>query len=232
MSIMAILEGILEWERELFLSLNGAHSLYADIFLWLYSGPAGWVPIVIFATGCIIAKTKWKEWGLLVLSLGLVILFCDLLSSHFTKPFFARLRPTHHPLFMDEVKTVFGKQGNLYGFVSGHSANSFGLMMFTALFFKYKPYTGFITLWAVIMVYSRIYLGMHFISDVVGGILAGMLIGFLVYRLFLYARRRFLPESELTGYSPRQKKIITGTIAGYLALFALISYPLSIYLVV
>jgi undecaprenyl-diphosphatase len=132
---------------------------------------------------------------LVVLSVALVVLLCDQIASGFCKPFFHRFRPTHHPDFQEQVKTVFGYRGGKYGFISGHAANSFGFAVFTACLFRNKLFTGTILLFAAINAYSRIYLGVHFLSDIVVGGIVGAVIGFSVYRLSVWSKRKFFKIS-------------------------------------
>jgi undecaprenyl-diphosphatase len=155
--------------------------------MWLFSGKVFWIPIALFFIVFLFYKNKkrWKE-GLLVLgAIILVVTFCDQFASGLCKPFFTRLRPTHHTEFMNEVHTVFNYKGGQYGFISSHAANAFGFATLTALIFRYSFYSIAIFTWALINSYSRIYLGVHFISDVAAGILAGLIFGWLCYRIYI-----------------------------------------------
>jgi undecaprenyl-diphosphatase len=122
----------------------------------------------------------------------LLVLLCDQIASGFFKPFFHRFRPTHHPDFQEQVKTVLGYTGGLYGFMSSHASNAFGFSVFTALVFRNRLFTVMIFLFALLNIYSRVYLGVHFISDVVAGALVGSLIGYLIYRLYQFCRYKWL----------------------------------------
>jgi len=202
-----MLENILDRERDLFLFLNSLHSQFGDQFMWLISGKIAWAPafvlfVVIYSYQ---NRQQWKEVLLVFVSIAIVIALCDQFSSGFCKPFFARLRPTHHPDFMNEVKTVFDYRGGLYGFISSHAANAFGFATVTSLIFKNRLYSGIIILWAIINSYSRIYLGVHFISDIVAGIVAGFLIGLIVGFIFSYFYFKFFPFDFF--YYSLQKKI-------------------------
>lgn len=84
-----------------------------------------------------------------------------------------RYRPSHNFDLQGLVHLVNGYSGGLFGFVSSHAANSFGIAIFTALFLKNKWYWIFILLWAVLVSYSRIYLGVHYPADIIGGMVLG-----------------------------------------------------------
>ena len=180
-----MVEKILVYERDLFFMLNGSDSPFLDRFMWLYSGKAVWLPLAAFILIVLLYKKKWRESILILLAIVLVITFCDQFASHVCKPIFTRFRPTHHPDFMDQVKTVFDYRGGKYGFISSHAANAFGFATFMSLLFRYRLFTWTIFLWAALTAYTRVYLGVHFISDIVPGAIAGVFLGWLVYWLYI-----------------------------------------------
>lgn len=186
--ILSAVEGILHYERDFFLWLNDRRAGYWDVFMWIYSGKLIWLPLVIAVLGVFVYKVKWQEAALLILAAVLVGVLCDQISSSLVKPFFERLRPTHHPDFADVVQVVNGYRGGRLGFVSSHATNGFGVAVFSSLLFRYRPYTIAITLWALINCYTRIYLGVHFVSDIVGGMILGSILGLITYYLYLAAR--------------------------------------------
>ena len=213
---MSLVEKILPYERNLFLWLNDHHTDYWDTFMWIYSGKLIWLPLAITGLVVFVYKIKWKEALLLLLCATLVGLLCDFVSANLIKPYFERLRPTHHPDFEAFVEVVKGYRGGRYGFISNHSANGFGVVAFTSLLLRYRYLTITMIIWATITAYSRVYLGVHFISDVVGGAVWGTLIGFLVYYIYLTSRRHILkvPKEEVKTpvYSKERAKILVGAI--------------------
>ena len=197
-----MLEQILEYERNAFLWLNDCHTPFGDLFMYLYSGKMVWMPFVLAFLCMLFYKKSWKEGLFFLVAIALTITLCDQFASGFCKPMFTRFRPTHHPAFMEQVHTAFGYRGGRYGFISSHACNAFGFVTFTALLFRHRGYTIAVALWALLTVYSRIYLGVHFISDIIPGILAGTLFGYLVYRLYIVSRPKIIPASERVGEYP------------------------------
>jgi undecaprenyl-diphosphatase len=183
-----MLEQELQWEKDWFFFLNGSESVFWDNFFWLYSNKWMGIPFYLCLLFVFVYKKNWKEILCLLLSVTLVILLCDQLTSGFFKPVFHRFRPTHHPDFQEQVDTVFGYRGGLYGFISSHAANAFGLATLTAFIFRNRFFTAVILFYAFLTGYSRIYLGVHFISDIVAGALAGVLLGYAVYQLYNLSR--------------------------------------------
>ncbi|MDR2147104.1 MAG: phosphatase PAP2 family protein [Tannerella sp.] len=189
-----MLEQELDYERNAFLLLNGGHSLFENQFYWLFSGKIFWLPLAIVFLAVLFYKHRdnWKEPLLILLAIVVVVTISDQFASSLCKPLFSRFRPTHHPDFMNYVQTVFNYRGGRYGFISSHAANAFGFATLTALIFRYNVYTLAIFLWATINSYSRIYLGVHFISDVVAGMLAGAVFGWVVYRIYIFMYKKWI----------------------------------------
>jgi len=194
-----MLEQILEYERAAFLWLNGNHNPFWDSFMWLYTGQIVWIPMILLLIFFLFYKKDIKEVILIVLSIILLIALCDQLSSSICKPYFSRFRPTHHPDFKDYVNTVNDYRGGRYGFISGHATNAFGFAMFALLLFRNRLFTISILLWGILFAYSRIYLGVHFISDIIPGILAGLLLGFGIYKLYMLLRYKILKKNDNPG---------------------------------
>ncbi len=214
-----MLERLLSYEREVFLALNGNHTPFWDNFFWIYTGKVVWLPLAVFIIVVLVYKKDWRENLLILLAIALVVTLCDQFASGFCKDYFQRFRPTHHPDFQNVVKTVFDYKGGLYGFISSHAANAFGFAMFMALLFRDKLFGVTVFLWALLTAYSRIYLGVHFISDIIPGALSGLFFGYVVYIIYAKVRTLWLKErvkpfvdkpAEL--YSVKQKHIISYAI--------------------
>ncbi len=209
-----MLEKELHLERDLFLLLNGNHSPFWDNVMYIYSYMFSWVPFYLCFIFIFAYKKNWKEFLLACAAVGLIVLFCDQLSSGIAKPFFQRFRPTHHPDFENIVNIVFNYRGGNYGFFSGHAANSFGFATLITLMFRNKVLTITMFVFAIITAYSRIYLGVHFISDIVVGTIVGIFCGILVYELYILGRKYWLkiPSENLrkTIYPKKEAYFLSG----------------------
>jgi undecaprenyl-diphosphatase len=196
-----MLENILDYERDAFFWLNSRHTLFENQFMWLFSGKIVWIPLVVAFIATLFYKNLkyWKETLVFLAAVALVITLCDQFSSGICKPLFVRFRPTHHPEFMDEVQTVFGYRGGSYGFISSHATNAFGFATLTSLIFRYRFYSIMLYLWATVNSYSRIYLGVHFISDIIPGIVMGFFFGWIVFKFYVFVCKKLPADNTGIG---------------------------------
>ena len=218
---------LLPLEKNLFLALNEPISAFWDNAMWTYTGITTWIPMIILILYVAFRNQQLKE-GLLVLgSIVLVLLLTNLFSAIFFKPFFERFRPSHHPDYKDLVNIINDFRGGDFGFISGHATNSFGIAFFFSRLFKNRLLTTSMMLWATLNSYSRIYLGVHFISDIVGGFIVGSLIGLLVYEIYIKIRVRnynisFAKRKE-SIYSKKKGTYLGAIIILYIVLVILLS---------
>jgi undecaprenyl-diphosphatase len=203
-------ENLLSHERELFFLLNGSDSVFLDNIMWIVSRTSAWFPFYFFVALFLFYNTVKKKAVLTLLFFVLTIVLCDQFSSGLLKPFFERLRPTHHPDFKDLVDIVHGHRGGGFSFISGHASNSFGFAVFLSLIFRNRWVTIVALMWATAISYSRIYLGVHFVSDVVGGMLAGTFIALIMYAIFIRLQLKLFPveSPERRLYSEQHGKIL------------------------
>lgn len=171
---------LLEFDKVITLAINSCHSPFYDNFFYIYTQTWTWIPAIL-----LLLVWMWRKWGVrslyVVAGIALCILLSDQISSSLLKPLVARLRPTYNPEIADLIHTVNGYRGGRYGFVSSHAANAATFVTFTALVFRNRLYTILLSLWAFFTAYSRVYLGVHYVGDVLCGALIGVLVGMGVY---------------------------------------------------
>lgn len=223
-----MLENLLLWERNLFLAINNWHSPLLDNAIWLYSGWIIWIPFILVFFFAIIYQKPWRVWVPIISSLIVMTLLCLFVSDVLLKPNFARFRPTYHPDFMNEVIHLFDYLGEgKYGFISGHATFSFSFAMFTTLLFRYKPFGFTIFAWATIMVYSRVYLGVHFLTDILAGAIVGTLIGWGIFNVYKWFLNKYIypgiKRRYTAFYSDCRKKFIAIGLICYVLLFVIFS---------
>lgn len=185
--MVTMIESLNRLDTQLFLILNGLHTPFWDGVMEFASGKLTWFPLYI-----VLLLLLWRKCGRQViwwlLAVAVVVLLVDQISSSLIKPTVERLRPTHNPEIAHLVHIVNGYRGGLYGFVSSHAGNTFGVAVLLALVLGNRWGWIGLMLWAALVSYSRIYLGVHYPGDVLCGALLGVAVAVSVYQI----ARRFI----------------------------------------
>lgn len=172
--------------------INRNHNVFWDKIMWFASGETSWYPYYFLLLLLLVFYYRKKSW--LLIGLIIPLIFCtDQLASTVIKGMQIRYRPSHIPGIENLLHYVDNYRGGLYGFVSGHATNVSGITIYLTLLSKNKirwlPYLLFA--WAVLVCYSRIYLGVHFPGDVIGGIFFGSLTGWMFVLIYKHLESKF-----------------------------------------
>ncbi|HOY39091.1 MAG: phosphatase PAP2 family protein [Bacteroidales bacterium] len=166
-------------DQQLFLFFNALHSPTFDSLMFFITGSWFWLPFIIYLIWmCYRRFSKWFWLAFLILA------FCFLCTdqiSGFIKNAVERYRPSHNLSLTGQVHLLNGYTGGLYGFVSSHAANSFGLAVLAGLLFRNSLVTAIMLAWAILVSYSRIYAGVHYPSDIIAGAITGIFIAWIIY---------------------------------------------------
>lgn len=184
-------------DSSLLLKINGANSELFDSFFSFFTSKEVWYPLYILLLIVFFRKYKLNAlWVALFLVVAIVL--SDQISV-FIKELVQRFRPSHEPALSGLLNLPTGKRG-MYGFVSSHAANSMALVVFVSLVSKSKRIIIGFGIWALLICYSRIYVGVHYPGDVVfGGILGGLLAWLTHWLLNLFDARFLRKKIEQSG---------------------------------
>jgi undecaprenyl-diphosphatase len=195
---LAFIDTLETFDRRLFLFLNRHHTAQVDNLMYWMSNMYIWIPFYIVLLCLVIYFFRKQSW-LTILSLTLLITSSDQLSN-LIKNHVGRYRPCHNTEISQFVHNI-GGCGGQYGFVSSHAANTFALATFMSLLLirKYEYSAWLFFGWAVVVSYSRIYVGVHYPADVAGGALLGFMLGFGLFKLYRFAAGKIYPEQNQIG---------------------------------
>ena len=205
-------------DQQWLLAINGWHSEWADMLMWYISKSTTWLPLYALLVGLIVYRFGILSPSLcregrrgssllrvLIILAGFAVAVgvSDFVSSGIIKPWVCRLRPTHEPALAGMLHLVNGYTGGLYGFVSSHAANTMACALLFALLYKNKYATVGLMLWVALNCYSRMYLGVHYPADIIGGLAIGALMATLTYGMVRRLLERVDERSEGAGASCR-----------------------------
>lgn len=193
-----MLEKILSLDAKLFIFLNGLGSAKYDGFWFLITKQLYWTPFFILILYFIFKKIGIKQ-GLFVLVFVAILITVNDQTTNLIREIFKRLRPCNDPAINKTIRMILLNPLKMeyykpiqYSFVSGHASNSMATMLFIYLLMrKYYKYTGLVFIFPLVFAYSRIYCGVHYPTDILGGYILGGSFGFIFYKLydFLQAKR-------------------------------------------
>lgn len=186
-----------EWDQQLMLLLNGDGGPFWDQLWYIYSGKFTWIPLYALLLWLMVDYCRkqskqmefWKHLAVCVFCTVLLIVLSDQLASGLIKPLVCRPRPSHEPGLMEMLHYVNDYHGGAYGFVSSHASNSLAIALWMGwLLWNNNKMTFRILLivWALLNCYSRIYLGVHYPGDILGGLLIGWLSFLIIKMLYQY----------------------------------------------
>lgn len=179
---------VIQLDKKLFFAINQWHHPWGDKLVHYGTGTCCWLLLYLLLLYLIVRTFRRKAWLPLIIIAGLVIV-CDQFASSWVKPWVQRLRPCLDADFGSSVHVV-GEYHGLYGFISSHAANTFGLAMFLWLLLG-KRYRALFLLfiWASGISYARVYGGVHYPLDVIMGAVSGIGWAHVMFRCYLLLKR-------------------------------------------
>lgn len=174
---------------------NGSHHLLLDQLVQLLTSGFTWIPLYIMLFIIVIRNNE--TMGQIALVVGgamLCVVLADGLADGLIKPLTERIRPLNDPMVKDSLLLQPGMNLKSFSFCSAHAANTMAIAVFFALLVRSKLLSTTLVVWSLVNCWTRLYLGVHYPSDIVCGLLLGLLVGILVYLLYLKMYRRISPK--------------------------------------
>ena len=191
----SILKALEHADRLATLEINSWHSAVTDPIWSFFSNIPVWIPMYVIIVAFILQRLGWKKGLIVVAAAALTFGFCDQ-SSNMIKALTERLRPCNDPFMIQNGLHIL-ESGGVYGFFSAHAANAFGLATSTFIGIrldrklKYRGYAAWMYTWATLVAVSRIFVGKHFLGDVIVGTMVGLFAGWMFGTLAKIAIKRF-----------------------------------------
>ena len=201
-----MLEQLVHIDTEILLAINGWHAPWADTLMWIVSAKTTWIPLYLLLIGLLVWRyrqpaptpIKWLQkvpaCVVMIVVIGLAVGVADFIASGILKDWVARPRPSRVPELEAVLHLVNGYKSGQYGFVSSHAANTMAVALLFLLIWRNKIATVGLMLWVAANCYSRMYLGVHYPTDILGGLIVGSLVAVGGY--WLLGRCRLVERNQ------------------------------------
>lgn len=190
-----MLEQLQTWDKQLLVFLNQFHTPALDTAAYYLTKTEFWIPLYAYLLFLVFRDFHQGGWWVLA-GIVIALVITDQVTSSIMKPYFMRLRPSHEPSLEGIIHIVNNYRGGLYGFASSHAANTLGTALFFFLLFRDRyRYVWLLFVWAAVMSYTRIYLGVHYPGDILTGWLVGFAGGIAGFKGYQWLKARYATGS-------------------------------------
>lgn len=167
------------------IALNGGDHAFLNAWTVLLTSTVTWIPLFLCLIIMVVKNNeKPSQIVLVFVTVAIGALLSLALDNLLVKPLVARPRPFCDPALAGQVSTVLGYTAPGYSFFSAHASNTMALAVFVSLLVRNRTLTVAMLLWSVVNCWTRLYLGVHFASDVLVGALWGAMVGWGIFFLF------------------------------------------------
>lgn len=174
---------------------NGSDNIMLDQMVQILTSGLTWIPLYVMLFFVVMRNNETMgQIALVVGSAIFCVLFADGLVDGIIKQLAERWRPSNDPTFKYMVQVVDDIRPKGYSFCSAHAANTMSLAVFFSLLIRSKMLTITLVIWSLINCWTRLYLGVHYPSDILCGMFIGIIVGILVYLLYYKIYLRISPK--------------------------------------
>lgn len=197
-----MIETLTSLDQQILLFFNGYHTPFLDETMDLITGKWIWIPFYLFLIDLLFKKLGPKNAALTLVAVALAIVMTDQICASVIRPIVGRLRPCNpdNPIF-EYITLVKGNQPGGYSWPSCHAANTFALATLLAFVMRSRKFTVMIFSWAVIVSLSRLYVGVHYPTDLLCGAAFGSAFGYLAL-IIVYISYNLITKSYFSFKRP------------------------------
>ena len=189
------MQTLVDIDRGLLAFFNGSDSLFMDNLVVTLTSGLTWIPLYLSLLYVVIKNNEtMKQIMLIIGCVCLCIVISDGVVDFLVKPLVGRFRPSHDPLIKYSIDVVDGMRSTSYGFFSAHASNTCCIAVFFSLLIRNKIFVIAMSAWSLINCWTRMYLGLHYPSDIVVGFIWGSIVGFFVYYVYIKSYLRIHPD--------------------------------------
>lgn len=212
---------LINLDKSILFWFNGSNSMFVDGLALTLTSAYTWVFLYVALFYLVIRNNeKWSQIFLIVGACAFCLLLASGLSEGIVKPFVARPRPSLEPSLSGIVDLAKGYRGTGYSFFSAHAANTLSIAVFFSLLVRSRVFTIGMLSWSVVNCWTRLYLGVHYPSDILVGIVWGVLVGFLVYLIYMWMYKKITAKLHYistqytsTGYSLSDVDVVLNVLS-------------------
>lgn len=170
-------------DQKVTLEMNSWSSEITDVIWKFFSDIPVWIPMYVIIVGCLFWRLGWKKGLIMTLAAATTFGFCDQFSN-LIKDLVERVRPLNDPYMLEHGLNILEGKSSSFSFFSAHSANAFGLATSTLIGFRldkrlrYRGYAAWMYTWATLVALSRVFVGKHYLGDIIAGVAIGALAGY------------------------------------------------------
>ena len=215
-------------DKTLLMVFNGSHCPFVDRLAVTLTCGYMWIPLYIALLLLVINNHKTVVQISLVISMALLaIVLSEGMADLIVKPLVARLRPIHDTLMQDCVQVVNNYRAEGYSFFSAHASNTMAVAVFFSLLVKDRLFACTLITWALVNCWTRLYLGVHYPSDIIVGVVWGSVSGLFAYTMYNKVKDtrsvRASDDAATTDMAYRRSDINTViSVMALLVIFAII----------
>ncbi len=228
-----MLQTIDAFDKLLLHSLNGSGSVFIDHVAIMLTNGLTWIPLYAVLLILVVRNSVRRSQVFLILAMvAVALLLSEGVADGIVKPLVMRPRPVADSSMRGVVAVINGYVPGGYSFFSAHAANTFTIATFLSLVLRNRQFSYIMVLWALVNCWTRLYLGAHYPSDILVGILWGIASGSMAFALYRYrflkaTRRQF---GKLSNYVGNGFGLVgTGMVTGAFILTVAVVVAVALY---